>query len=107
MNPEDERWNASIKDILKEVFCLNRLHFLKLQLPEVFLLNDLRNLSWTHFKFIVSNNLKRIISRLPYASIKFEEQESCLKYVNGVGIPTEIKEVLCHATVSLKNKKVA
>ena len=30
---------------------------------------------------------------------KFEEQESCLKYVNVVGIPTEIKEVLRHATV--------
>ena len=67
VNPEDERWNASIKDILKEVFCLNRLHFLKLHLPEVFLLNDLRNLSWMHFKFIVGNNLKRIITRLlPY-----------------------------------------
>ena len=33
VHPEDERWNATIKDILREVFCLNRLHFLKLQLP--------------------------------------------------------------------------
>ena len=100
VNPEDERWNASIKDILKEVFFLNRLHFLKLHFPDVFLLNDLRNLSWMHFKFIVGNNLKCIISRLPHAStIKFKEKESYLKYVKGVGIPTEIKEVLCHATV--------
>ena len=92
VNPKDERWNASIKDILKDVFCFNRLHFLKLHLPEVFLLNDLRNLSWMHFKFIVGNNLKRIITQLPHAlAIKFEERESCLKYVNGVGIPTEIK----------------
>ena len=100
VNPEDERWNATIKDVLKEVCCLNRLHFLKLYLPEVLLLNDLRNLSWMYFRFIVGDHLKRIVSRLPHESvIKFEEEESCLKYVNGVGIPTEVKEVLRHATV--------
>ena len=100
VNPEDERWNATIKDVLKEFCCLNRLHFLKLYLPEVLLLNDLRNLSWMYFRFIVGDHLKRIVSRLPHESvIKFEEEGSCLKYVNGVGIPTEIKEVLRHATV--------
>ncbi|KAL6329140.1 hypothetical protein AAG906_007686 [Vitis piasezkii] len=105
MSSEDERWNVTIKDIVEEVCCLNRLHFLKLHLPEVLLLNDLRNesslinLSWMHFRFIVGNHLKRIISRLPHEStIKFEEQESCLKYVNGKDIPIEIKEVLQHAT---------
>ncbi|RVW73877.1 Disease resistance protein RPS2 [Vitis vinifera] len=52
VNPEDERWNETIKDIVEE----------------------------------------RIISRLPHESaIKFEEQESCLKYVNGKDIPIEIK----------------
>ena len=52
-----------------------------------------------HFKFIVGNHLKRIISRPVHESaIKFEEQESSLKYVNGRGILTEIKEVLTHAT---------
>ena len=102
---EDERWNVTIKDIVEEVCCLNMLHFLKLHLPEVLLLNDLRNesslinLSWMHFRLIVGNHLKRIISRLPHEStIKFEKQKSCLKYVNGEGIPTEIKEVLQHAT---------
>ncbi|KAJ9687642.1 hypothetical protein PVL29_016215 [Vitis rotundifolia] len=106
VNPEDERWNAAaIKDIVKEVGGLNGLCFLKLHLPEVLLLNDLRNgsslinLSWMHFRFVVGNHLKRIISRLPHESaIKFEEQESCLKYVNGKDIPIEIKEVLQHAT---------
>ncbi|XP_034702621.1 disease resistance protein At4g27190-like isoform X2 [Vitis riparia] len=105
VNPEDERWNATIKDIVEEVCCLNRLHFLKLHLPEVFLLNDLRNgsslinLSRMHFRFIVGNHPKRIISRLLHESaIKFEEQESCLKYVNGKDIPIEIKEVLQHTT---------
>ncbi|RVW77559.1 putative disease resistance protein [Vitis vinifera] len=61
VNPEDERWNATIKDIVEEIYC--------------------------------GNHLKRIISRLPHESaIKFEEQESCLKYMNGKGIPIEIKE---------------
>ncbi|RVW19231.1 hypothetical protein CK203_095855 [Vitis vinifera] len=60
VNPEDERWNATIKDI---IYC------------------------W--------QSSKRIISRLPHESaIKFEEQESCLKYVNGKDIPIEIKEEL-------------
>ncbi|KAJ9687647.1 hypothetical protein PVL29_016220 [Vitis rotundifolia] len=105
VNPEDERWNAAaIKEIVKEVCCLNRLCFLKLHLPKVVLLKDLRNgssknLSWMHFRFIVGNHLKRLISRLPHESaIKFEEQVSCLKYVNGEGIPIEIKELLQHAT---------
>ena len=105
VNPEDERWNVTMKDIVKEICSLNRLHFLKLHLPEVLLLNDLRsgsslrNLSWMHFRFIVGNHLKRIISRLPHEpAIKFEEQESCLKYLNGEGVPIVIKEVLQHVS---------
>ena len=42
-----------------------------------------------------------MISRLPHEFVvKFEEKEEerCLKYVNGEGVPTEIKEVLQHAT---------
>ena len=62
VNPEDERWNATIKDVLKEVCCLNQLHFLKLYLPEVLLLNDLRNLPWMYFRFIVGDHLKHIYS---------------------------------------------
>ena len=59
----------------------------------------MRNLSWMHFRFIVGNHLKRIISRLPHESaIKFEEQESCLKYLNGEGVPIVIKEVLQHVS---------
>ncbi|KAJ9687644.1 hypothetical protein PVL29_016217 [Vitis rotundifolia] len=103
VNPEDERWNVTMKDIGKEICNLNQLHFLKLHLPEVLLLNDLRNgsslinLSWMHFRFIVDNHLKHIISRLPHESaIKFEEQKSCLKYLNREGVPTKIKEVLQH-----------
>ena len=105
VNPEDERWNAALKYIVKEVCCLKRLLFLKLHLPEVLLLNDLWDvasslyLSCMRFRFIVGRHQKRIISRLSHESaIRFEEQETCLKYLNGEGIPTGIKVVLQHAT---------
>ena len=98
VNPGDEKWNETIKYLLKEICCLNRLHFLKLHLSVAILFTDLRNLSWMHFRFVVGNHLKHIISRLPHDSIEFEEQESCLKYVNGEGIPTVINQVLQHAT---------
>ncbi|RVW73896.1 hypothetical protein CK203_059932 [Vitis vinifera] len=105
VNPDDERWNVTVKDIVKEVCSLDRLDSLKLYLPEVILLNGLRNgssstkLSLIHYRFIVGSHMKRIISRLPpEIAGKFEEEERCLKYVNGEGVPTEIKEVLQHAT---------
>ena len=105
VNPDDERWNVTVKDIVKEVCSLDRLDSLKLYLPEVILLNGLRNgssstkLSLMHYRFIVGSHMKRIICRLPpEIAGKFEEEERCLKYVNGEGVPTEIKEVLQHAT---------
>ena len=91
----------TVKDIIEEVCSLNRLDSVKLYWPEIVLLNDLRNessqvnLPWMQFRFTVGSHMKRIISRVPpELAAKFEEQESCLKYVNGKGIPTEIKEIL-------------
>ncbi|RVW64209.1 hypothetical protein CK203_046378 [Vitis vinifera] len=99
VNPDDERWNVTVKDIVKEVCSLDQLDSLKLYLPEVVLLNGLRNgssstkLSLMHYRFIVGSHMKRIICRLPpEIAGKFEEEERCLKYVNGEGVPTEIKE---------------
>ena len=95
VNPGDERWNETIKDLLKEICCLIQLHFLILHLSVAILLNDLRNLSWMHFRFIVGNHLRRTISWLPHDSaIEFEEQESCLMYVNSEGTQTKINQVL-------------
>lgn len=52
-----------------------------------------------HFRFTIGSHIKRIIARLPIeALVKFEEEERCLKYVNGEGVPTKIKELLQHAT---------
>ena len=105
VNPNDERWDVTVKDIIEEVCSLNRLDSVKLYMPEIVLLNDLRNessqinLSCMQFRFTVGSHMKRIISRVPpEPAAKFEEQESCLKYVNGKGVPNEIKEILQHAT---------
>ncbi|KAL6329217.1 hypothetical protein AAG906_014827 [Vitis piasezkii] len=52
-----------------------------------------------HFRFVVGSHHSCIISRLPHElAVKFELQERSLKYVNGEGIPSQIKEVLQHAT---------
>ena len=111
--PDDERWNVTAKDIIEEVCSLNRLDSIKLYLPNVVLLNDLKNesskinLSWMHFRLTVGSHMKRIISRVPpEPAARFEEQESCLKYVNGKGVPTEIKEILQHATAFFLDRHI-
>lgn len=106
VSPDDECWNVTVKDIVKEVCHFKRLEALKLYLPEVILLNDFMgngtssiNLALLNFRFIVGSHSKRFISRLPHEiAVKYEQQERCLKYVNGEGVPVEIKEVLRHAT---------
>ena len=103
VNPDDERWNVTAKDIVKEICSLNHLEILKFYLPKVILLNDLMstglNSSLVHYRFTIGSYMKRIISRLPIeVLVKFEEEERCLKYVNGEGVPTEVKELLQHTT---------
>ncbi|KAJ9687689.1 hypothetical protein PVL29_016250 [Vitis rotundifolia] len=109
VNPDDERWDVTMKDIVKEVCSFKHLETLKLYLPEVILVNEfmgsgtsLRNLSLMNFRFIIGSHRKRFVSRLPQEIVvKFEQQERCLKYVNGEGIPMEIKKILQHATALL------
>ncbi|RVW44410.1 Disease resistance protein [Vitis vinifera] len=106
VNPDDELWNATMEDIVKEVCSLKQLEALKIYLPQVALLDHfMRNgtssvyTSLVHFRFIVGSHHSRIISRLPNElAIKFELHTRSLKYVNGEGIPSQIKEVLQHCT---------
>ena len=109
VNPDDERWDVTMKDIVKEVRSFKHLETLKLYLPEVILVNEFmgsgtssRNLSLMNFRFIIGSHRKRFVSRLPQEIVvKFEQQERCLKYVNGEGVPMEIKKILQHATALL------
>ena len=99
----------TMKDIVKEVRSFKHLETLKLYLPEVILVNEFmgsgtssRNLSLMNFRFIIGSHRKRFVSRLPQEiAVKFEQQERCLKYVNGEGVPMEIKKILQHATALL------
>eukprot|EP00261_Vitis_vinifera_P038150 XP_019079393.1 PREDICTED: disease resistance protein At4g27190 isoform X4 [Vitis vinifera] len=106
VNPDDEQWNATMEDIVKEVCSLKQLEALKIYLPQVapldhFMRNGTSSVytSLVHFRFVVGSHHSRIISRLPNElAIKFELQARSLKYVNGEGIPSQIKEVLQHCT---------
>ena len=69
VSPDDECWNVTVKDIVKEVCHFKRLEALKLYLPEVILLNDFMgngkssiNLALLNFRFIVGSHSKRFIS---------------------------------------------
>ncbi len=55
--------------------------------------------SLSHFRFSVGHHVKRIMPRLPReAELELEKWERCLKYINGVAGPSEIKEVLQYST---------
>ena len=67
VSPDDERWNVTVKDIVKEVCSFKRLEALKLYLPEVTLLNDFMgngtlsiNLALLNFRLIVGSHSKRL-----------------------------------------------
>uniref|UniRef100_A0A2N9FIY8 Disease resistance protein At4g27190-like leucine-rich repeats domain-containing protein n=1 Tax=Fagus sylvatica TaxID=28930 RepID=A0A2N9FIY8_FAGSY len=62
--------------------------------------DELRNIpSLLHFRFTVGRHVKRIISRVPLdVEFELERWERCLKYINGVGVPREIKKNTCMCT---------
>ena len=94
------------KIFIKEVCSLKELEGLNLYVPHVGPLDHfMRNgtssvsLSLVHFRFVVGSHHSPIIYRLPHElAVKFELQERSLKYVNVEGIPSQINEVLQHAT---------
>uniref|UniRef100_A0A2N9ILW3 WRKY domain-containing protein n=1 Tax=Fagus sylvatica TaxID=28930 RepID=A0A2N9ILW3_FAGSY len=96
VNPDDERWDANVEAIVNEVYTLKRLETLKFYFPRVELLRHIqRNIpSLLHFRFTVGRHAKRIISRVPLdVEFELERWERCLKYINGVGVPREIKKL--------------
>ncbi|KAB8340722.1 hypothetical protein FH972_022285 [Carpinus fangiana] len=106
VNPDDKRWNACVEAIVIEVCTLQSLNNLKFYFPRVelvrhFLLNSPMwvHPSLSHFRFTVGHHVKRTMSRLPHdVEFELEQWERCLKYINGVAIPTEIKEILQYST---------
>ena len=100
VNPDDERWDARAEDIVTEVCTLKRLETLKFYFPRVELLRHFQwnSLMLSRFRFTIGRHVKRIMSRVPCdAEFELERWEKCLKYINGVGVPGDIKKVLQHA----------
>jgi disease resistance protein RPS2 len=101
VDPDNEWWDACVEAIVNEVCTLKRLETLKIYFPRVELLRHIqRNIpSLLQFRFTVGRHVKRIISRVPLdVEFELEQWERCLKYINGVGVPREIQNVLQHAT---------
>jgi disease resistance protein RPS2 len=109
VNPDDKQWSEMvIKYIIVSEVCtlvnLNTLHFYfpRTDLLEHFILNSRmwkKHPSRSHFRFTVGHHVKRIMPRLPReAELELQKWERCLKYINGVAVPSEIKEVLQYST---------
>uniref|UniRef100_A0A7N2L2R8 Disease resistance R13L4/SHOC-2-like LRR domain-containing protein n=1 Tax=Quercus lobata TaxID=97700 RepID=A0A7N2L2R8_QUELO len=71
VNPDNEQWDAHVEDIVTEW----------------------NSLSLSHFRFTVGRHVKRIMSRVPLdVEFELERWERSLKYINGVGVPGDIKK---------------
>ncbi|KAL3729268.1 hypothetical protein ACJRO7_026377 [Eucalyptus globulus] len=106
VNPDDERWESVVEAIVDDICGLVSLYTLKLYLPRV---EHLRKFKWfgtsevsrslSHFKFIVGSHDERILSCLPVdLEFEIERWDRSLKYVNGVGVPRDIQNMLRHTT---------
>ncbi|XP_065637594.1 uncharacterized protein LOC111990259 isoform X3 [Quercus suber] len=101
VDPGDERWDACVEDIVNEVCTLKSLYSLKFYFQRVELLshNQWNIPSLLYFRFTVGRHVKRIMSGVPRdVEFELERWDRCLKYINGVDVPRDIKKVLQHAT---------
>ncbi|CAL5378056.1 unnamed protein product [Camellia sinensis] len=115
VNPDADQWDvdvwdANVKEILNELSSLQKLKILRLYLPSV---ESLQQLRWNNkqvmypdlsqFGFTVGHHPWRIIFRLPREVgelfKKWEKSKKCLNYINGDGKPSGITEALQHASV--------
>ncbi|KAL7106078.1 hypothetical protein ACP275_07G088700 [Erythranthe tilingii] len=106
VNPEDKRWSEIVWDVIQDVARLKMLtnlqfYFPTIQVLEVFII---KSPSWNDgrvrkFKFVLGQDIKRIISRVPdEVESEYERHERCLRFVNGDKIPQVLKTVLERAT---------
>ncbi|XP_017970780.1 PREDICTED: probable disease resistance protein At4g27220 [Theobroma cacao] len=106
VNPDDERWNATVQAVVEEACSLKALRQLNLHLPNIQILQKRRagSTSLVHyplprFRFTVGYHKQQVISRVPEeAEAHFKNGEKCLKFVKGRDIPAEMKMALNHST---------
>ncbi|ONH89720.1 hypothetical protein PRUPE_8G012000 [Prunus persica] len=103
--PGDQRWKKSLESITREVCSLTKLTSLCFSFPEVELLQLFiqtctrwKNQLLTMFKFVVGDDVKRIVSRVPnFVVHDYNQQGQCLRFVNGEKVPDVVVEVLARA----------
>ncbi|KAH6816809.1 hypothetical protein C2S51_000002 [Perilla frutescens var. frutescens] len=106
VHPDDHRWTEIAACIIKDISKLEMLSYLQFYFPEVemFEIFIQTSHSWekqkvSKFGFIVGQNVKRIVSRVPSeVESLFNQQERCLRYVNGDNVSPLIKTVLIRVT---------
>ncbi|XP_054777260.1 disease resistance protein RPS2-like [Prosopis cineraria] len=99
VNPDDEQWYENVRDILPEILGLGHLLTLSLYIPHLELLKFIPDSVFeVDFRFIVGRHMQRIISSTPSTcEAKFKESGCSLKFVNGDGVPYEIKRLVGHS----------
>ena len=100
VDPGDEWWDVCVEDIVNEVCTLKSLYSLKFYFQRVELLSHIQqNIpSLLYFRFTVGHHVKHIMSGVPRdVEFELERWDRCLKYINGVDVPRDIKKVLQHA----------
>ncbi|RVW62676.1 hypothetical protein CK203_062675 [Vitis vinifera] len=80
VNPDDERWNETVKNIIKEVCSLKGLKVLKLYLPEVVLLNEFKP---NEISFHIPVEIKEV---LQHATALFLDRHLTLTKLSEFGI---------------------
>ncbi|GAB4859123.1 hypothetical protein Ancab_010588 [Ancistrocladus abbreviatus] len=102
--PGDRRWMSSAFDVTVEVsglrLCSLSFHFPDVKQLEYFLSESpswkLGNLK---YNFVVGQDAKRVVSQVsPDVELMYNQQDRCLRFVNGQNIPDAVIEVLKHAT---------
>ncbi|XP_048134596.1 uncharacterized protein LOC115726293 [Rhodamnia argentea] len=95
-------WDTCAERVVSEVCNLKRLTTIKFFFPTLELLRQFNQLrksmghpSLAQFRFLVGNHANRIMNRLP-SDIEFELEwcERYLRYINGDGVLTDIKDIL-------------
>ncbi|XWS67445.1 hypothetical protein CRYUN_Cryun04dG0007000 [Craigia yunnanensis] len=106
VNPDDERWNATVEVVIEEACSLKTLRQLNLYLPNVEILwkrragsTSLMHYPLPRFRFTVGYHKQQVISRVPEeVEARFKNGDKCLKFVKGRDIPAEMKMALNHST---------
>ncbi|XP_027117704.1 uncharacterized protein [Coffea arabica] len=105
VHPEDLRWVKNAEAIMQDIGNLENLSYLHFYFTKVEIMERfIRSPAWkiigsNKFKFVVGQDVKRIVDRVSGdVEHKFNEQDRCLRFVNGKEVPEAVENVLSYVT---------